>query len=62
MKQFHKQFHKRVLSGKSCVTTRISKKKKKKDGIITYLMTINLTASSEFGTYRLCEQRRFRRA
>ena len=26
------------------------------------LMTIIWTASSEFGTYRLCEQRRFRRA
>ena len=27
-----------------------------------YLMIIKWTASSEFGTYRLCEQRRFRRA
>ena len=27
-----------------------------------YICNMNWTASSEFGTYRLCEQRRFRRA
>ena len=31
-------------------------------GLIKYASYIKLTASSEFGTYRLCEQRRFRRA
>ena len=30
--------------------------------LIPYTVTIIGTASSEFGTYRLCEQRRFRRA
>ena len=29
---------------------------------ISNMQTINWTASSEFGTYHLCEQRRFRRA
>ena len=31
-------------------------------GMFHYHVFINWTASSEFGTYRLCEQRRFRRA
>ena len=30
--------------------------------LMTWLMSIKWAAPSEFGTYRLCEQRRFRRA
>ena len=37
----------------SCVTNKL---------VIPILQKHNWTASSEFGTYRLCEQRRFRRA
>ena len=45
-----------ILIGHNCFCTCISREKKRTVSKIIW------TASSEFGTYRLCEQRRFRRA
>ena len=41
---------------------RFRKIRKKKTSIAAQVWTFNWAASSEFGTYRLCEQGRFRRA
>ena len=47
---------------RSCIGIRFFNRKQEIDSKMESATEINWTASSEFGTYCLCEQRRFRRA